>query len=231
MEAIILAGGFGERLQSKVKNIPKPMAPINNRPFLDYLLDYLVKNKIKKVIFSVYYKYELIRDHYNNNYKKIKISYSIDSEPLGTGGAIKCALNLANDENIFVINGDTFFDVNLLNLYNKHINNNNDITFSVKPMNNFDRYGIVETNKNGQVISFKEKKYRHYGQIDGGVYLVNKSIINSFGNRVKFSFNDFIMKNINNLKIGSILCDKVFIDIGTPEDYLKAHRLLGNATL
>jgi D-glycero-alpha-D-manno-heptose 1-phosphate guanylyltransferase len=228
MEAIILAGGFGKRLQNRVVNVPKPMAPINDRPFLDYLLDYLISNKIQNVIFSVYYKYNLIKNYYGNNYKGMTISYSIDKAELGTGGAVKDALSRANDDSIFVVNGDTYFDVNLSSLSKEHITKNNDITLSIKPMSNFDRYGFVETDSNGNVFSFEEKKYRDYGEIDGGIYLVNRSIFNSLESRKKFSFNNFIMNNLKNLKVGSLMCDELFIDIGTPEDYEKAHKVLGN---
>ena len=104
MEVIILAGGFGTRLQSKVRDIPKPMAPINNRPFLDYVLDYLTTNKVKQVILSVYYKYELIKNYYGSNYNGMNISYSIDSEEQGTGGAIKAAVQKSKNDHIFIIN-------------------------------------------------------------------------------------------------------------------------------
>ena len=228
MEAIILAGGFGKRLQKIVGAIPKPMAPVNNRPFLDYLLDYLIINKVKSVIFSVYYKYNLIKKHYGNSYKGITISYSIDNAELGTGGAINAALLMACDDHVFVINGDTYFDVNLKSLFKEHYKNDNDITFSLKPMKNFNRYGFVKTDLNGEVLSLEEKKYRVYGEIDGGIYLIKKTIFSEYENNKKFSFNDFIVKNLNNLKVGSLLFDELFIDIGTPEDYEKAQKVLGN---
>jgi len=228
MEAIILAGGFGKRLKSKVQDIPKPMAPINDRPFLNYLLDYLIQFKLDKIILSVFYKYKVIVDHYGNFYLDTPIQYSLDKEELGTGGAIKNALSITNKDHVYVINGDTYFDVNLPCLFKEHVANNNDITLSLKPMSNFERYGFVETDSTGQVLSFKEKKYRKYGEIDGGIYLINRSIFNSFESRKKFSFNDFIMNNINKLKVGSLLCDELFIDIGTPEDYGKAQEVLGN---
>jgi len=211
-----------------VGNVPKPMAPVRNRPFLDYLLDYLILNKTERVIISVYYKYHLIKNHYGSNYKDIAISYSIDNVELGTGGAIKAALLMANDDHVIVINGDTYFDVNLSCLFNEHISNNNDITLSLKPMSKFDRYGFVETDSNGYVISLKEKKYCDYGEIDGGIYLIKRNVFASFENNNRFAFNDFIMNNLKNIKVGSMLSDELFIDIGTPEDYAKAHKVLGN---
>ena len=188
MEAIILAGGFGKRLRSSVGDVPKPMASVNSRPFLDYLLGYLIENKVKSVIISVYYKYDIIKNHYGNNYKGMNISYSIDKEALGTGGAIKAALLKSNNKSIFIINGDSYFNVNLSYLCKIHNNNNNDITFSLKPMKNFDRYGFVKTDANGRVHSLKEKKYCDYGEIDGGVYLINKSIFNLIESKKKYQY-------------------------------------------
>jgi len=156
------------------------------------------------------------------------ISYSIDKAELGTGGAVKDAISRANDDSIFVVNGDTYFDVNLSSLSKEHITKNNDITLSIKPMSNFDRYGFIETDSDGTVLSFKEKKYQDYGEIDGGIYLVKRSIFNSLERRKKFSFNNFIMNNLSNLKVGSVLFDKFFIDIGIPEDYEKAQLVLRN---
>lgn len=228
IEAIILAGGFGKRLQGKIKNIPKPMAPINEKPFLDYLLDYLIKNQVDRVILSVYHQYQIIKHHYNFSYKNLAILYSIDTEELGTGGAIKAALLMAHDDHVFVINGDTYFDVDLNRLFDEHVKSKNDITFSLKPMKNFDRYGFVETDSNGQVLSFQEKQYRDNGNIDGGIYLIKKNIFSVFGGSKKFSFNDFIKNNLNKFKVGSVLFDELFIDIGTPEDYNKAHKVLGH---
>ena len=112
--------------------------------------------------------------------------------------------------------------------YKEHYKNDNDITFSLKPMKNFNRYGFVKTDLNGEVLSLEEKKYRVEGEIDGGIYLIKKTIFSEYENNKKFSFNDFIVTNLKNLKVGSLLCDKLFIDIGTPEDYGKAHKVLGN---
>jgi len=230
MYAIVLAGGFGKRLKNTIGvDIPKPMATINERPFLDYLFDYLFEQNIKNVVLSVFYKHEIIKNYYGSNYKEINIFYSVDSEILGTGGAIKNALLMVNDEkNIYVINGDTYFDVDLKILFNEHVKSENDITFSLKQMKNFDRYGIVETDSSGLVLSLQDKQYRENGNIDGGIYLINKNVFNILENQIQFSFNDFISNNIDNFKMGSVLFDELFIDIGTPEDYEKAQKVLRN---
>ncbi|MBH09520.1 MAG: D-glycero-D-manno-heptose 1-phosphate guanosyltransferase [Candidatus Marinimicrobia bacterium] len=226
MEAIILAGGFGTRLKSKIKSIPKPMAPINNRPFLDYIFDYLKKHSISHAILSVYHKSEIIKQYYNNNYDSIKITYSNDKMPLGTGGAIKAALRKTIYENIIVINGDTYFEIAVDQLLESHITNNNHITIALKPMSNFSRYGFVRTKDNGSVIEFKEKEFKENGNINGGICIIKNTIFNEYNGVDFFLFSDFIADNLTRLKIGSVIFDELFIDIGTPEDLLLAPGLL-----
>ena len=204
------------------------MAPINNKPFLDYIFNYLNNQGVTHVILSVYYKSEVIKQHYNYSYNGIKITYSNDKIPLGTGGAIKAALMKSMNKNIIVINGDTYFEVALNKLMDTHINNNNDITLSLKPMSNFSRYGFVETENDGKVIQFKEKEYREHGNINGGICIIKNTVFNQYKSDESFLFSDFITDNLIRMKIGSVLFDKLFIDIGTPEDLSKAQRILKN---
>lgn len=112
MQAIILAGGFGTRLKSMVSAVPKPMAPVNGRPFLSYLLDNLNNYGFQKVVLAVGYQKESIINFYKNRYKNIAIQYSVEEEPLGTGGCLKQAMELIDEDYVFVLNGDTMFDIN-----------------------------------------------------------------------------------------------------------------------
>ena len=218
MEAIILAGGFGTRLSTVVSDVPKPMAPINERPFLEYLLDDLNEKGISRVILAVGYKKEIIKSHFKEKYKNIDIIYSDEDIPLGTGGAIKKALTLAENENIFIINGDTFFDVNLKEMYQFHKKNSSKLTLAIKDMEKFDRYGslILEGYK---IIKFEEKKYVDKGYINGGIYLINKKLLNE-EEKESFSFEKDILEN-KSLKIEKYgyKSKGYFIDIGIPEDY------------
>src|SRR5659263_190792 len=107
-EAVILTGGFGTRLKSMVSDVPKSMAPIKNLPFLSYLLEQLHKYKFEKVILAAGYKYEVIESHFGSSYKNIELIYSIEKEPLGTGGAISEAAGSINSDYFFVLNGDNF---------------------------------------------------------------------------------------------------------------------------
>lgn len=223
MEAIVLAGGFGTRLSTVVSDVPKPMAPINGRPFLEYLLDDLNEKGISRVILAVGYKKEIIKSHFKEKYKNIDIVYSDEDTPLGTGGAIKKALNLAKAKDIFIINGDTFFDINLKEMYQFHKKNSSKLTLAIKEMEKFDRYGSLVLAKD-KIIKFEEKKYNEKGYINGGIYLVNKKLLIE-EKKETFSFEKEILEN-ENLKIEKYgyKSEGYFIDIGIPEDYYKYYQ-------
>ncbi|EHF5117262.1 nucleotidyltransferase family protein [Campylobacter jejuni] len=214
MQAIILCGGLGTRLKSVIKDIPKPMVPINDKPFLEFIFEYLKKQGIKEVILAVSYKYEVIQEYFKDEFLGIKIKYSIEKEPLGTGGAIKEALKFIKNE-AYVLNGDTIFDIDLKKL----ILNNSKICLALKQMNDFDRYGTVELDSKNYIKLFKEKEFKKQGLINGGIYFLNKDIFNDFTLQEKFSFEEFLQENYEKLKAKAHIFDNYFIDIGVPGDY------------
>ncbi|EAH4473887.1 MULTISPECIES: D-glycero-D-manno-heptose 1-phosphate guanosyltransferase [Campylobacter] len=214
MQAIVLAGGLGTRLRSVVQDLPKPMAPINGKPFLAFVLEHLKKQEITEIILSVSYKYELIQEYFKDEFHGMKIHYNIEKELLGTGGAIKDALKLVKNE-VYVVNGDTFFDIDLKKL----VLNGSKICIALKQMQNFDRYGTVNVDEQGIVTSFEEKVFKKQGLINGGVYLLKKDIFDEFSLEKKFSFEEFLQENYKSLKIQTQIFDDYFIDIGIPEDY------------
>ncbi|HEB9332999.1 TPA: nucleotidyltransferase family protein [Campylobacter coli] len=216
MQAIVLAGGLGTRLRSVVQDLPKPMAPINGKPFLAFVLEYLKKQGITEIILSVSYKYELIQEYFKDEFYGMKIHYNIEKELLGTGGAIKDALKLVKNE-AYVLNGDTLFDIDLTKLKL----NRSKICLALKQMNNFDRYGIVELDGENYIKFFKEKEFTKQGLINGGIYLLDKDIFEDFNLEEKFSFEEFLQENYKKLKARACIFDNYFIDIGIPEDYKK----------
>ncbi|MGI7910914.1 nucleotidyltransferase family protein [Campylobacter jejuni] len=214
MQAIVLAGGLGTRLKSVVQDLPKPMAPINGKPFLAFVLEYLKKQGIAEVILSVSYKYELIQEYFKDEFEGMKIRYNVEKELLGTGGAIKDALKLIQNQ-VYVLNGDTIFDIDLKKL----VLNGSKICIALKQMQNFDRYGTVNVDEQGIVTSFEEKVFKKQGLINGGIYLLKKDIFDEFSLEKKFSFEEFLQENYKLLKIQTQIFDDYFIDIGIPEDY------------
>jgi len=224
MEAIVLAGGFGTRLSHIVSDVPKPMATVCNEPFLKHIFKYLRKNKINKVVLATGFKSEIIEKYFKDNYHGIEIVYSVEDKPLGTGGAIKKALNFCSDENIFIINGDTYFDVNLYEMNKFHNIKNADLTIATKQMNDFKRYGNVVFDTKDRILDFQEKMYKESGNINGGIYLLSKKALNSIS-KSKFSFEkDFMELFIKKNNFYSYNNNSYFIDIGIPEDYYKAQK-------
>jgi D-glycero-alpha-D-manno-heptose 1-phosphate guanylyltransferase len=221
--AIILAGGLGTRLQNVVSDLPKCMAPVAGQPFLKFVMDELLQQGITHFILSVGYKRESIIDFVQHNYPSINIRFAIEQEPLGTGGAIKLAAGLCKEKNAFIINGDTIFKIDLKELSDKHYQFHADCTLSLKPMNQFDRYGVVEINQENRIISFQEKKYYESGLINGGVYALKIASFLKEELPEKFSFEkEYLEQFYTSKKFYGYINDGYFIDIGIPADYERA---------
>ena len=236
-QAIILAGGLGTRLRSVISAIPKCMAPVAGKPFLFYVIEYLKKQGIDKFIFSLGYKSEIIIDYINDQYPRpnvssgramLNIQFSVEEEPLGTGGAIKLACGMATEKNILILNGDTLFKADVKKLFAAHHKNEADCTLALKPMHNFDRYGLVEINEDNFIASFKEKQQYESGFINGGIYILNTTKFLQEELPAKFSFEkDYLEQYVDKRKMYGLVQDEYFIDIGIPEDYERAQNELG----
>ena len=228
MEVIILAGGLGTRLRSVVSEVPKCMAPVAGKPFLWYLLKYLTRFDVSRVVLSVGYLREVIFKWIDEVKEEFpfEFDYAIEEAPLGTGGGIKLALERINGERAFVLNGDTFFDVDLMQLYNAHMIGKKTITLALKPMKDFDRYGTVNMEPiTGTIISFNEKQYCREGLINGGVYVISKSTPLFEGLGSKFSFETSVLEpQCARRQLLGVVQNGFFIDIGIPSDYARAQR-------
>jgi D-glycero-alpha-D-manno-heptose 1-phosphate guanylyltransferase len=229
-EMIILVGGLGKRLRSVVKNLPKPMAPVNEQPFLKFVLDYWIAQGIKSFIFSVEYLANEIVSYFGNQYKGRAIQYVFDETTLGTGGAIRKSIIEAKliNEYVMVINGDTWYEVNFDKMIKDSEKSKLPITIALKPLSKNDRYGGIEIDSLGRITSFgntSESKCI----INGGCYLINnKKVLNELKNYPsKFSFErEFLTKMASQNKLAGSLQDQQFLDIGVPSDYKKAEKLL-----
>lgn len=226
-EAIILAGGLGTRLRTVVADLPKCMAPVNNKPFLTYVIDHFQKQGIEHFIFSLGYKHESIVAFLETSFPDLSYKISIEDEPLGTGGAIKKSCGLVDEKSVIVVNGDTLFKADLVEMSQVHDLSGAHCTLALKPMKNFERYGVVEIDNNCRVHSFKEKKYYESGLINGGVYALNKNKFLEETMPEKFSFEtDYLEKNFAKRTFLGFVQDKYFIDIGIPEDFARAQEEL-----
>jgi D-glycero-alpha-D-manno-heptose 1-phosphate guanylyltransferase len=229
--AVILAGGLGTRLRSAVPDLPKPMAPISGRPFLEYQLDYWLKQGISHFVLSVGYRYEIIVEHFGANYKDAKLDYVIEETPLGTGGGLLLALDkLDKNESFLLLNGDTYFAVDLKTLIGRSSLSNADWCFSLFRANEEGRYMGMEVSPEGNIVSLKSGTGQPGRLANGGVYWVNpKALLNSgFSAGDKVSLEDDIFPAA--MALGQHLLgvefSGVFIDIGVPDDYHRAPALL-----
>jgi D-glycero-alpha-D-manno-heptose 1-phosphate guanylyltransferase len=222
-EAVILAGGFGTRLSSVISDMPKVMAPVNGRPFLDYQLAYLAFSGIKRVILAVGYKHEMIMQHYGDRFGNIRIEYSIEHEPLGTGGAVKQAFKKAENSPVLVLNGDTFFEIDLSKFHDFYRRRDAKIIMAIREVEDVGRFGAVETEWDGQITRFHEKSDRSgRGKINGGIYLIDKNFFLGSDLPDKFSLEkDFFEKVYKQQNIYAMTCRRYFIDIGVPDEYAR----------
>lgn len=225
MDVIILAGGQGSRLKSIVSEVPKPLAPIVDHPFLYFLMNHLAIQGAQRFIISTGYRGEMIQHYFGKTFQGIPISYAHESSSLGTGGALANSLAFTSpDRPLIVTNGDSYSEMNVESLLVTHRNNHNDITLGLKPMSHFSRYGSVAIDSAGRIIEFKEKQPQTYGLINIGIYALTPQKIASRLPNAPFSFESFLEDNIKRLVIGSMLTNDYFIDIGIPEDYEAAQR-------
>jgi D-glycero-alpha-D-manno-heptose 1-phosphate guanylyltransferase len=220
--AIILAGGFGTRLRSVVSEVPKCMAPVNGIPFIHFIVWFLKNEGIEHFIFSLGYKHEIITAYLDRTFPQLNKHYSIEHEPLGTGGAIKKALSSVPTDLAVVLNGDTMFNVDISELLKTHQLKKASCTIALKEMKQFTRYGSVEMDTEGRITAFNEKTYCEKGLINGGIYVINKNSLLEKALPEIFSFEkDYLEKFLFSDRIFGIQNEYYFIDIGVPDDYQK----------
>ncbi len=227
--AIILAGGLGTRLRSVVSELPKPMANVSGRPFLEHLMDYWLAQGVTRFILSVGYQSDIITAHFGPHYRHARIDYAIESEPLGTGGGFFYALREV-DETVLVLNGDTFFSVALDELADFHKSHASSWTFSLFRTDYNGRYMGMKVAENGVISAFKSNDTEPGRLANGGVYLVEPSAIkqSSFHIGAKFSLEDELLPELltQGIQFYGMECSGRFIDIGIPEDYFRAANVI-----
>ncbi len=222
-EAIILAGGLGTRLHGEVPDLPKCMAPVAGHPFLTYVIRHLLSQGIEHFIFSLGYRHEAIEQFLESQFAYLNYTTSIEDHPLGTGGAIQLALIKTSTRDILIVNGDTLFRVDVDELSDRHMQTQAACTLALKPMLSFDRYGVVGTDSHHRVTSFAEKRFEAKGNINGGVYVLNKVDFQKHSFTSVFSFEkDFLETYVASSVFTGVVQDSYFIDIGIPVDYKRA---------
>jgi D-glycero-alpha-D-manno-heptose 1-phosphate guanylyltransferase len=229
MEAIILAGGLGTRLASRLNQIPKAMAPVAGRPFLEILLDKLIGGGCSHIILSVGHLREVILQRFGKHYRGIPIDYAVEESPLGTGGAIRMALGYANEPSVLVLNGDTYLEADLSALVKFHKSSGCPVTMAVVRVEDVARYGGVLI-EDQFITGFFEKGRTGPGWINGGLYVIDKNFPWHSDLPLRFSFEtDVLVPFLSEIHPAAFPCAGYFLDIGIPEDLDRAQLELGGS--
>jgi D-glycero-alpha-D-manno-heptose 1-phosphate guanylyltransferase len=226
MEAIVLAGGLGTRLASRLNGVPKPMAPVAGRPFLEILLAQLERAGCTRALLSVGHLHSVIQTHFGSSFLGLRLEYIVEDVPLGTGGAIRRSLPLASEKSVLVLNGDTFLQADYAAMMRFHLAQAAGLTIAVTHQDDIARYGGV-TLKDRRIASFQEKGQHTPGFINAGAYVLDRKLQWPPALTEKFSFEtDFLVPEISRLAPAAFEVDGFFLDIGVPEDLDRAQTQL-----
>ncbi|HKF74162.1 MAG TPA: nucleotidyltransferase family protein [Stellaceae bacterium] len=227
MEAVVLAGGLGTRLRERVPDIPKAMAPVAGRPFLAWLLDELADAGFRRVVLSVGHQGDMIQGVFGGTYRSLELAYAKEARPLGTGGALRNGLAVASfrDEPIWVLNGDSFLQLDHAGMWAAHQRHRSDplaITLAITTTPDASRYGAPEI-LSGRVVRFSPAGGSDAGLISAGTYLLHRRVFEAWSLPETFSFEtEFLARFADRLRITAFGSAGWFIDIGVPADYDRA---------
>jgi len=224
-EVIILAGGFGTRLRAVISDVPKPLAPVAGQPFLHWVLEHLAVQGMRRVILATGYLAETVEQAFGSYYAGLSVDYSVEAEPLGTGGAIALATQRLQGGSAHVVNGDTFLHYSPQAL-EASVTGESDIGVALAHVPDVTRYGSVSIEAS-RVRAFSEKGHHGAGWINAGCYFLTARAIAALPTG-KFSFEtDVLHSGVQRSSIAAFTETTGFIDIGIPEDYLRAQQLFG----
>lgn len=222
MEAIVLAGGFGTRLRSVVPDLPKPMAPVAGRPFLEILLDRLAAGGVDRVVLALGYKADVIQAHFGTSYAGMALHYSLEEQPLGTGGAIRQALAACREDHALIFNGDTYLALEIDQVEACWQQRREPIVVA-RAVPDTARYGRVEDDGHGRFVRFAEKGAGGPGLINAGCYVFPRNLLDAFALGQAFSLEtDFLVQAVSQQPFRLFVTQGHFIDIGVPDDYARA---------
>jgi NDP-sugar pyrophosphorylase family protein len=230
-DGIVLCGGAGTRLKSVTGDAPKSLATIGDRPFLDILINQLRRHGFEHVILAVGYQRDLIRSHFDSHVHNMFLEYSIESTPLGTGGALRSAADFVQGEAVLIMNGDSYTDANLATFAASHRKSQADLSVLLVPTDGRVDCGLVSVDPNGRVLGFKEKQSATGVQyVNAGIYVVDKKLLCELPPNQRVSLEEELFPRwlAERKNIRAFHHSGKCIDIGTPERYRDAQETLAN---
>lgn len=230
MEAIVLAGGLGTRLRGVVKSLPKPMATVQEKPFLEHLIKYAILQGCTHIILSVGYRAHQIIDYFGESYNNVPISYSIEDELRGTGGGVMLASrHLKEAEPFFVLNGDTFCAVSYIGMLDFHKARNANLSIALFKAHRSNQFGKVALSSNGRITAFGAGLACVGDYANAGVYILGQEVVQCFDDfKQSFSFEKEgmpMLESLGQTMYGFYNANGVFVDIGTPYDFEIAQKM------
>ena len=220
MSAVVLAGGLGTRLRTVVSDRQKVMADVHGRPFLSLVLDQLEAIGFNEVVLSTGYKSESLVNYFGQDYGQMRLTYSNEEVPLGTGGALKLAQRKLSKEHTLVMNGDSLVHFDFNSFLSWHWSRKSDVTLLLSFVTDVNRYGVVELDETGKVRSFREKSSQvSSGLINTGVYLIRTAYLQKFPEFTEFSLERDFFPSLAGRKFYGFTIGNQVWDIGTPEAY------------
>ncbi len=226
-DAVILCGGQGKRLQSVVSALPKVMAEVAGHPFLDILVAHLKKQGIRRIVLCTGYKADQVEDHYRKNPQGLTFEFSRESDPLGTGGALKNAQYFIESEPFLVFNGDSFCAVDLNALLDFHGSKLARASVVVSRARETSSFGKVFLDEDAKVTGFREKESGSgEGGVNAGVYCFNEDVSSFMPESKRFSLEYDLFPGLVGNGLYGFYADQEFYDIGTPERYEAARQAL-----
>lgn len=228
-DVVILAGGKGTRLSGVIGDVPKCLAMIGPNPFIEYQLAYLMSQGLYNIILSVSHLKEQIFNHFEGYWRTCGILFSIEDEPLGTGGAVKQALKYCTSEMVLVMNGDTLFTIDTSIIYKRQMQTNADAVIALRKVPDCGRYGKVTIDDHGWVKDFNEKvPDSGEGYINGGIYLFKRKVFDRVELPEAFSLEEyFLPQSCKLFRYQGIPFNDYFLDIGVPGDFERAQKEFG----
>lgn len=233
-DAIVLCGGAGTRLRSVTGEAPKSLAAIGDRPFLDILLNQLRRHGFKHVILAVGYQRDLIRSYFEGRAHDVSLEYSIESTPLGTGGALRNAADLVKSDSVLIMNGDSYTDADLSGFVAAHRKSHADLSVVVVPNDGRIDCGLVAVDHEGRVLGFKEKLSASGTQyVNAGIYVADKKLLYEMPPNQRVSLEEELFPRLlaEGKNVRTYHHSGPCVDIGTPERYLRAQEILANVEL
>jgi D-glycero-alpha-D-manno-heptose 1-phosphate guanylyltransferase len=222
-DAILLAGGLGTRLAKVSGGRPKPLLEIAGRPFVEYVLDLIAEAGCARVVMAVAYRWEMLRDRLGDTYRGLRLTWSVEDEPLGTGGAVRLGFETLGLERAVVLNADTLFCIDLGELVRRHVAAHTQATLALRAVEDVSRFGAVELDDDQRIVAFHEKGKQGPGLINGGIYVLERSIFNLCSLPPVFSLErDLFQAELARLRPLGVPSKGYFIDIGTPDDLSRA---------